>query len=150
MAANHCDADCLSAWCLEPREVAGRRHCRVAFGAKFHGAVSLAEAHSRRGIDDHAQPLDPSQVFAPAVWPRAIQVFEKLAVPWPVEFGFDLPREGSSLVGVPLRRQPGVHEQVTRIQVNQRQAPQPVEQLATVRSCENLLQGVVFSSLHRA
>jgi len=67
-------------------------------------------------------------------------------VPGSAELGFDLARQGLRGARVPLRQQTGVHQRVAALDVDQRAAPQPIEELVAVGRRDHLVERVVLAA----
>jgi len=90
------------------------------------------------------------QLVVPALWARAVQLREEFTVPGSAQLGFDLGGERLRPIGIPLRQEPGVYQDVAPLNMYQREAPQPVKQRVAIGRCKHLAKRVVSAPLGKA
>ena len=80
----------------------------------------------------------------------AVHVREESGVVVAAQRGFDFARQACGLRHAPLRQQPGVHQHVVVLRMQQALVAQPVQQFVAVRRVENLVQRIGAVQLRHA
>ena len=122
---------------LEPRSKAGRRHLRSALLLELHRAVGGAEAHSRAGVDDRAQPVEALEIVVPLVRLVAVESAQESVGVFAREHRLDFGGQRDGRRGRPCGQEARVDEQLVAFDRHQRPAGEPMQELVAIGRFED-------------